>query len=118
MGQTGTVYKILAGLQDNSCLQGTNILIGKTPKNIRQNQICFKRAIYKVLCVGVWKRNFSTSTLILNGYCQGRETLILISLVQFTEAKPSSKEDPALYWLRGETSGEEKSVYAIQLEAI
>ena len=60
---TDTVYKILAGLQDNSCLQETNILIGKTPKNIRQNQICFKRAIYKVLCVGVWKRNFFSDSL-------------------------------------------------------
>ena len=98
---TDTVYKILAGLQDNSYLQGTNILVEKTPKNISQNQICCNRAIYKVLCVGVWKRNFSTSTLILNGYCQGRETLILISLVQFTEAKPSSKEDPALYLAQG-----------------
>ena len=63
VGQTGTLYKILAGLQDNSCLQETNILIGKTPKNIRQNQICFKRAIYKVLCVGVWKRNFFSDSL-------------------------------------------------------
>ena len=98
---TDTVYKILAGLQDNSYLQGTNILIEKTPKNISQNQICCNRAIYKVLCVGVWKRNFSTSTLILNGYFQGRETLTLISLVQFTEAKPSSKEDPALYLAQG-----------------
>lgn len=98
---TDTVYKILAGLQDSSYLQGTNILVGKTPKNIIQNQIRCNRAIYKVLCVGVWKRNFSTRALILNGYCRGWEALLFISLLQFTKARPSSREDLALYLAQG-----------------